>query len=124
MHQISSPRQLYKIFFSIQGYLFFPLNTTEYNLSFSKVEGVSHIDAFVTFLIPAVQTAFQGLLIWFCFTAVVVTIPYSGFSICFSRLSLGYDELSPICSSIFFDRVGQRLISVFIKLVFLLLQNQ
>lgn len=100
VQQISSSRQLCKIHFSIQGYLFFSLNTTEYNLSFSKVEGVGHVDVFVTFLIPTVQTAFQGLLKWCCFTALVVTIPYSGLNICFSRLSLGYDELSPIYSSI------------------------
>lgn len=76
-----------------------PLNTTVYNLSFSKGEGVRHIDAFVMLLI-SVETAFQSLLKWFCFTALLITTPYSAFNICFFRLSLGYNELSPICSSI------------------------
>lgn len=84
--------------------LFSALNTTEYDLIIFKtyhlkLEGVRHIGDFVTFLIT-VQTAFQGLSKWFCFTTLVVTTPYSGFNICFSRFLLGCDELSPICSSI------------------------
>lgn len=63
-----------------------------------KVEDVRHIGDFVTFLIP-VQTAFQGLSKWFYFTTLIVTTPYSGFNIGFSRLLLGYDKLSPICAS-------------------------
>lgn len=103
VHQISSSRQLHEICFSIWCYFSPPKYNRMWFIIFKtyhpKVEGVRHIGDFVTFLIP-VQTAFQGLSKWFYFTTLIVTTPYSGFNIGFSRLLLGYDKLSPICASI------------------------